>query len=113
MKQWRHEGQRIAIPVRAAMICRRTSGSVGRGGGPRPVGPSARFFPEPPLLQEREGHHRQQGMMVQRSSTSALEMVEPELFLELLVRLLANPSSATRSIRLRRSGRLQPAEGAP
>lgn len=36
MKQWRHEGQRISMPVRAAMMRRRTSGSVGRGGGPGP-----------------------------------------------------------------------------
>lgn len=36
MKQWRHEGQRISVPVRAAMMRRRTSGSVGRGGGPGP-----------------------------------------------------------------------------
>lgn len=41
MKQGRHEGQRISIPVGAAMVCRRSSGSVGRGGGARPVEPSA------------------------------------------------------------------------
>src|SRR4051812_7410928 len=111
MKQWRQTGQRISIPVRATMICRRTSGSVGRGGGPRPVEPPARFFPQPPLLQECEGQHRQQGVMVQRSPTPALEMVEPKLLLELLVRLLADPSMAEPSIRLPRSGRQQPAEG--
>ena len=43
------------------------------------------------MLQEREGDERHQRVAVQACPGAALEVVEPELILELLVRLLANP----------------------
>jgi hypothetical protein len=43
-------------------------------------------------LQERIGDHGQERVSVQACPGAALEVVEPEFFLELLVRLLANPS---------------------
>ena len=97
----------------AARRRRRTSGSVGRGGGPGSGRGSALFSPEPEVLQEREGELAQEGVVVQPAPAPALKMVEPQLVLELLVQLLADPSSAARSIRCHRHGRQQPAEGAP
>ena len=54
------------------------------------------FFPcrqtEAAVLQERAGDHRHQRVSVQPGPRPALEMVEPQLFLQLLVRLLARPA---------------------
>jgi hypothetical protein len=75
---------------------RRTSGSEGRGGGPvrgrRRRRPSF-FFPRPrpEVLQEAEGDQVQQRVVMQRSPTAALQMIEPELIFHLLMRLLAAP----------------------
>ena len=92
------------------MACR-TAGRLGWGGGPL-------LFPPPRLgeasvLQEREGDQRHQGVPVQACPGTALEVVETKFLLQLLMGLLADPSSAARSIRCRRHGRQQPAEGAP
>src|SRR4051812_23528677 len=105
----------------AARMRRRTSGSVGRGGGPPSGRASAPFFPEPQVLQEGEGEPTQQGVVVQAAPTAALEMVQPQLLLELLVRLLAHPArlDQRRQLRERGLGRqvrevvLAPARGAP
>ena len=78
---------------------------LGRGAGA--------FSPEPKVLQEREGELAQERVVVQAAPAPALEVVEAQLVLELLVQLLADPSSAARSIRCRRHGRPRPAEGVP
>lgn len=56
------------------------------------------------------GHQR---VPVQPGPGAALEVVEAEFLLQLLMCLLTDPSMAAPSIRLRRSGRQPPAEGAP
>jgi hypothetical protein len=107
MKRCRQAGQRISMPVSTAIRRRRTSARLGCGGGPGWSGQSAPpFFPEPSLLQESESHGRQQDVMPQGAPTATLEMVEPKLFLELLVRLLADPSrlDALRQLLERRVG---------
>ena len=65
------------------------------------------------MLQEGEGQLAQEDVVVQPTPAPALEVVEAQLVLHLLVHLLADPSSAARSIRCRRHGRQEPAEGAP
>ena len=97
----------------AARMRRRTAGRLGRGGGPGSGGVPALFSPEPQVLQEGEGQQAQERVVVQPAPGAALEVVQPQLVLELLVHLFADPSSAARSIRCRRHGRLQPAEGVP
>ena len=67
---------------------RRTAGRVGCGGGPARAGPL--FSPpagllKPQVLQEGEGDHRHQCMAVQPDPGAALEVVEAELLLQLLV----------------------------
>lgn len=73
------------------MMAWRTAGNVGLGGGPRTL-----FFPsrlgEPSRLQEGVGHHRHQRMSVEASPGSALEVVQAEFLLELLMGLLADPA---------------------
>ena len=95
---------------------RRTAGSVGCGGGPARVellfSPPAGLL-EPQVLQEGEGDHRHQGMAVQPRPGATLEVVEAKLLLQLLVGLLTDPSSASRSIRLHRSAGPRPGEGVP
>ena len=76
----------------AARICRRMAGRLGRGGGPAPVPPARLFPPEPRMLQEREGELAQQHVVVQATPGAALEVVEAEFFLHLLVHLLADPA---------------------
>jgi hypothetical protein len=95
-----------------SMMACRTCGRLGCGGGP------LRLFPPPcegeaPVLQERQGDQRHQRMAMQARPRAALEVVEAEFFLELLMRLLANPSMAAPSIRSPWDGRPQPAEGGP
>ena len=64
-------------------------------------------------MEEGEGNHDQDRVMVQAVPTASFEVVETKFLLQLLMGLLADPSSAARSIRCRRHGRQQPAEGAP
>src|SRR4051812_46304662 len=84
-------GQRSSTRVSAATMRRRTAGRLGRGGGPGSAGVAALFPPEPEGLQEGEGQQGQQRVVVQAAPGAALEVVEPQLVLELLVRLLAHP----------------------
>src|SRR5689334_24652662 len=76
-------------------MARRTAGSVGWGGGP--VSPSAIFSPlrqagEAEMLEEGEGDHDQDGVVVQAVPTAPLEVVESEFLLHLLVPLFADPA---------------------
>src|ERR1700756_5330835 len=78
-------------------MARRNSGSVGLGGGAF----RGRFFPppcglEPQVLEvgERDAGHER--VSVQAGPGSPLEVVAPEFLLELLVRLLADPTSLDR-----------------
>jgi hypothetical protein len=71
---------------------RRTAGRLGRGGGPGSGGVPTLFPPEPQMLQEGEGELAQERVVVQATPAPAFEMVEPELVLELLVHLLADPA---------------------
>jgi len=50
------------------------------------------FFPKPQVLEETERDHRQQYVMVQSMPVPALTMIEPQLFLHLLVPLLTDPA---------------------
>src|SRR3954454_13648184 len=76
-----------------------------RGHDPPPDGGQARrgrrsplgwdrgaFPPEPQVLQEGEGELAQQRVVVQPAPAPALEVVQPQLVLELLVHLLADPA---------------------
>ena len=92
---------------------RRTAGKLGPGGGPGSIGVRVLFPPEPQVLEEGECKLAQERVVVQATPGATFEMVQPQLVLELLVHLFADPSSAARSIRCRRHGRLQPAEGVP
>ena len=75
---------------------RRTSGSVGRGGGPGSL-PTPRLFPpEPQMLEEGEGELAQERVVMQPAPAPALEMIEAELVLHLLVHLLADPARLDR-----------------
>jgi hypothetical protein len=74
-----------------AMTARRIAGKV--GGGPA----SILFFParlgEAAALQVGVSDHRHQGMAMRTLPGAAFEVIEAELFLELLVRLIANPAA--------------------
>src|SRR3954464_9378594 len=85
-------GQQRSTRVSAAAIRRRTAGRLGLGGGPGSGGLPALFPPEPQVLQEGEGQQAQQRVVVQPAPGAALEVVEPQLVLELLVQLLADPA---------------------
>src|SRR4051794_10353333 len=78
--------------ARAATMRRRMAGRLGPGGGPGSGGVPALFSPEAEVLEEGEGELAQQGVMVQAAPAPALEMVQPQLLLELLVHLLADPA---------------------
>ena len=54
-------------------------------------GPGA-FSPEPEVLEEGEGELAQEGVVVQATPAPALEVAEPQLALQLLVHLLADPA---------------------
>ena len=84
----------------AANRARRTAGKVGCGGGPLTVGRgffSVRRMGQTPVLQEREGDHAQQRVVVEASPRAALIVIEPELFFHLLMGLLADPAGLDRS----------------
>ena len=69
----------------------RTAGKVGCGGGPLIL-----FFPfcccETAILEEGISDHRHERMTMKALPGSAFEVIETEFFLQLLMRLLANPS---------------------
>jgi len=69
------------------------AGRLGWGGGPGSGGLPVLFPPEPQMLQEREGELAQEPVVVQATPAPALEMVEAQLVLHLLVHLLADPTS--------------------
>lgn len=73
------------------MMAARMAGRLGCGGGP------ARLFPplrrgEAAVLEKGVGEHRHERVSVQPGPGSALEVVEAERLLELLVGLLAGPA---------------------
>src|SRR3954465_13910385 len=74
---------------------RRMAGRLGRGGGP-PLRQSAPFSPESQVLQEGEGELAQERGVVQAAPAPTLEVVQPQLFLELLMQLLAHPARLDR-----------------
>ena len=96
-KRARQCGQRSSTRVSAATIRRRMAGRLGAGGGPGSGAVSALFPPEPQVLQEGEGEQAQQRVVVQAAPAAPLEVVEPQLVLELLVHLLAPPVHPLRS----------------
>src|SRR3954467_2174778 len=71
------------------------AGRLGRGGGP-PLRQSAPFSPESQVLQEGEGELAQERLVVQGAPAPTLEVVQPQLFLELLMQLLAHPACLDR-----------------
>ncbi len=76
----------------AATMRRRIAGRLGPGGGPGLGGVLALFPPKPQMLQEGEGELAQEQVVVQAAPAPALEMVQAQLILELLVHLLADPA---------------------
>src|SRR3954453_13609334 len=92
-KRCRQQGQRSRTRVSTARTRRRTAGRLGRGGGPGSGGGAGLFFPPPQGgVEEGEGEPAQERVVVQPAPGAALEVVEAELLLELLVRLLAQPA---------------------
>jgi len=89
----RHLGQRIGAASRTTNR-RRISGNDGLGGGSLRL---CFIFELTQVLQEGEGDHSQQRMMVQADPRTTLEVVESELLLHLLMRLLADPACLDRS----------------
>jgi hypothetical protein len=73
-------------------MCRRMAGRLGPGGGPGSGRVPALFSPEPEVLEEGEGELAQEGVVVQATPAPALEVAEPQLALQLLVHLLADPA---------------------
>jgi hypothetical protein len=53
-------------------------------------------LPKPQVLQEGEGDHGHERVPVQAGPGAALEVVEPQFLLHLLMRLLAHPASLDR-----------------
>ena len=75
-----------------ATIRRRIAGRLGLGGGPGSDGVGALFSPEPEVLEEGEGELAQERVVVQAAPAPALEVVQAQLILHLLVHLLADPA---------------------
>src|SRR5689334_23964840 len=73
------------------MMAWRIAGRVGCGGGPLSLFSPSRLS-EPAGLEEGVSDHRHQGVAMQSAPRPALEVVETELFLELLMRLFADPA---------------------
>ena len=71
---------------------RRTAGRLGRGGGPGALAPAQLFPPEPEVLEEGERELAQERVVMEPTPAPALEVAQPQLALELLVRLLADPT---------------------
>jgi hypothetical protein len=86
----------------AARSSRRSAGSEGWGGGP---GDGAGFFPAPQatgdaqatVLEVGEADHREERVVMEPRPRAALEMIEPQFSLELLVRQAGCP--ATQGVR--------------
>src|SRR5580692_9112605 len=78
-----------------ASTARRIAGSVGLGGPWRILFSPARLG-EAAALQVGVGDHRHERVAVQAAPGPALEVIEAEFFLELLVGLLADPSRLDR-----------------
>ena len=76
----------------SAMMRRRMAGRLGWGGGPGSDGVLTLFPPEPQMLEEGHGELAQEGVVVQAAPAPALEVVQAQLVLHLLVHLLANPA---------------------
>ena len=76
------------------MACR-MAGMVGCGGGPPTLFFPSRCF-EAAGLEEGVGNHRHQRVSVQSGPGSTFEVIEAEFFLELLMRLLTDPSGFDR-----------------
>jgi hypothetical protein len=80
--QWRQNGYRMGMSEASReRMTRRMAGSVGCGGGP--PSPSAIFSPlrctgEAEVLEEREGDHDQDGVVVEPVPTAAFEVIEAE-----------------------------------
>ena len=75
---------------RSRMACL-MAGMLGCGGGPATLFFPSRCF-EAAGLEEGVSDHGHQGVSVQPGPGSALEVVEAEFLLELLMRLLADPT---------------------
>src|SRR3954447_17736754 len=83
-KRRRQCGQQRSTRVSAATMRRRMAGRLGARGGPGSAPASVLFPPEPQVLQEGEGQQAQQRVVVQPAPGAALEVVQPQLVLELL-----------------------------
>src|SRR3954451_2035440 len=79
-------GARGSVRPRSLGARRAGSARAAARARPRPFSP-----PEPQVLQEGEGRQAQERVVVQAAPAPALEVVEPELVLGLLVQLLADP----------------------
>ena len=77
------------------MMARRIAGKVGCG-GPTAILFSPARFGETSALQVGVGDHRHQGVAMETLPGAALEVIETEFFLELLVSLFANPARLDR-----------------
>src|SRR5688572_206685 len=91
-------GQRGGARARSSWrtIACRTVGRLGWGGGPARLFPPPRRGGQAAALEEGEGEHRHERVAVQPRPGPALEVIEAELLLELLVGLLAGPARLDR-----------------
>ena len=87
MRQW---GQSRAKALSVATSRQRICGKDGVGDG---SGLVVVFFPKPQRLEKGKGDHRHERMMVQAPLAAALEIIEADLLLHLLVHLLADPAA--------------------
>lgn len=88
-------GQQIHVRRNNSASRRRTAGKLGCGGGPGGLA-ALLFRPllETEVLEEAKRDHGHERMAVQAGPGPALEVVEAQLLLHLLVGLLADPSIA-------------------
>src|SRR5215212_9919853 len=77
--------------ARSSSSRRRMAGRLGCGGPPAVLFPPLGGL-QAQMLQEQIRDQRHQAMPVQTPPRAALEVIKPELFLKLLVRLLAHPA---------------------
>jgi hypothetical protein len=68
------------------------AGRLGLGGGPGSGRVPVLFPPEPQVLEEGESELAQEQVVVQAAPAPALEMIQAQLVLHLLVHLLADPT---------------------
>ena len=81
----------------AARMRRRMAGRLGWSGGLGSDGLPPLFPPEPQVLEEGEGELAQERVVVQAAPAPALEVVQAQLVLHLLVHLLADPAGLDQS----------------